>query len=87
MCQKALWNVFNTTKVVRFVLQMTKNPKMYCMTQNSSRQYRILRKRPIKYHKQQINRLRNRSISGSETAFLARGWPQAGLSMEMTIHY
>jgi hypothetical protein len=28
-----------------------------------------------------------RSISGSETAFLARGWPQAGLSMEMTIHY
>ena len=87
MCQKALWNVFNATKAVRFVSQTTKNPWMYCMTQNPSRQYRILQKHQIKYHKQQINRLGNRSISGSETAFLARGWPQAGLSMEMTIHY
>ena len=87
MCQKALWNVFNATKVVRFVLQTTKNPKMYCITQNSRRKYQILRKYPIRYHKQQINRLGNRSISEIETAFLSKGWPQAGLSMEMTIHY
>jgi hypothetical protein len=87
MCQKALWNVFNTTKVARFVLQMTKKSQNVLHDTKLQQKVSNFTKHLIKYHKQQINRLRNRSISGSETAFLARGWPQAGLSMEMTIHY